>query len=210
MFSQVDSAIDRAEGGLGIGLALVKGLVALHGGQVSASSEGLGRGSEFMVRLPRVVVESRSEARAAEDKSPSASNGRSRGKLLVADDNRDAATTLATVLEMCGYEVVTAYSGAEALEVGARARPLAVLLDIGMPGLSGYETARRIRLEAWGRHTVLIAVTGWGQEEDKRKAQSVGFDHHLTKPVDSDDIERLLRTSLGASTLSASPAHQFP
>jgi signal transduction histidine kinase/ActR/RegA family two-component response regulator len=204
MFSQVDSAIDRAEGGLGIGLALVKGLVALHGGQVAASSEGLGRGSEFEIRLPRVIVESASETRAEALHALGNPNAKLRGKLMVVDDNRDAATTLAAVLEMCGYEVVTVYSGAEALEVGARARPQAVLLDIGMPGLSGYETARRIRLEAWGRHTVLIAVTGWGQDDDKRKAQAVGFDHHLTKPVDPDDIERLLSIFLSAAPLTTS------
>lgn len=198
MFSQVNSAIDRAEGGLGIGLALVKGLVGLHGGQVSAASEGLGRGSEFLVRLPGVVVQSTGAASAEARPSTATSNGKSRGRLLVADDNRDAATTLAAVLEMTGYEVVTAYSGAEALEVGARSHPQAVLLDIGMPGMSGYEAARRIRLEAWGRRAVLIAVSGWGQDEDKRKAQAVGFDHHLTKPVDPDVIEALLSSFLGA------------
>jgi PAS domain S-box-containing protein len=192
MFSQVNSAIDRAEGGLGIGLALVKGLVTLHGGEVSASSEGLGRGSEFLVRLPRGVAAAQSEPVAAANQSLGLSQTASRGKLLVVDDNRDAATTLAAVLELYGYTVMTVYSGAEALEVGARLRPQVVLLDIGMPGMSGYETARRIRLEAWGRHTTLIAVTGWGQDDDKRKAQVVGFDHHLTKPVDPDDLDRLL------------------
>jgi CheY-like chemotaxis protein len=104
---------------------------------------------------------------------------------------------------MDGYEVVTVYSGAEALEAGARARPQAVLLDIGMPGMSGYETARRIRLEAWGRHTVIIAVTGWGQDEDKRKAQAVGIDHHLTKPVDPDELDRLLGAIVDAAATAA-------
>jgi len=203
MFSQVDSVIDRAEGGLGIGLALVKGLVALHGGQVSAASEGLGRGSEFLVRLPRGSAEVRSEAPAPGHEPSGAANGKARGKVLVADDNRDAASTLAAVLEMYGYEVVTVYSGAEALEAGARARPQAVLLDIGMPGMSGYETARRIRLEAWGRHTVIIAVTGWGQDEDKRKAQAVVIDHHLTKPVDPDELDRLLGAIVDAAATAA-------
>ena len=208
MFSQVNSAIDRAEGGLGIGLALVKGLVALHGGEVSATSEGLGRGSEFLVRLPGIVAEVQSEAAAAANQPAGVPGGRARGRVLVADDNRDAATTLAAVLEMFGYAVATAYSGAEALEVGARTRPQAVLLDIGMPGMSGYETARRIRLEAWGRRTILIAVTGWGQDDDKRKAQVAGFDHHLTKPVDSDDLDRLLAASLAAaSTVAEASAH---
>jgi CheY-like chemotaxis protein len=208
MFSQVNSAIDRAEGGLGIGLALVKGLVALHGGEVSATSEGLGRGSEFLVRLPGIVAEVQSEAAAAANQPAGVPGGRARGRVLVADDNRDAATTLAAVLEMYGYAVATAYSGAEALEAGARTRPQAVLLDIGMPGMSGYETARRIRLEAWGRRTILIAVTGWGQDDDKRKAQVAGFDHHLTKPVDSDDLDRLLAASLAAaSTVAEASAH---
>ena len=201
MFSQVNSAIDRAEGGLGIGLALVKGLVALHGGQVSASSEGLGRGSEFTVRLPQGVVSPESASRDAIPCPAQPAVERKRGKVLVADDNRDAAATLAAVLEMAGYEVVIAYSGEEALEVGARARPQVVLLDIGMPGMTGYETARRMRLEAWGRRALLIAVTGWGQDDDKRKAQSAGFDQHLTKPVDPDEIETVL-----AAYLSSAPA----
>lgn len=199
MFSQVNSAIDRAEGGLGIGLALVKGLVALHGGQVSASSEGLGRGSEFSVRLPQGVVSPESASRDAIPSPAQPAVERKRGKVLVADDNRDAAATLAAVLEMAGYEVVIAYSGEEALEVGARARPQVVLLDIGMPGMTGYETARRMRLEAWGRRALLIAVTGWGQDDDKRKAQSAGFDQHLTKPVDPDEIETVLATYLSSA-----------
>jgi PAS domain S-box-containing protein len=196
MFSQVNSAIDRAEGGLGIGLALVKGLVALHGGEVSVASEGLGRGSEFLVRLPRGAAEAESLPFITGEPPSGISKQKSRGTVLVADDNRDAASTLAAVLEMYGYAVVTAYSGAEALAVGSRVRPQAVLLDIGMPGMTGYETARRIRLEAWGRRTLLIAVTGWGQDDDKRKAQVVGFDHHLTKPVDPDELDRLLATLL--------------
>jgi CheY-like chemotaxis protein len=116
----------------------------------------------------------------------------------------------AAVLEMSGYEVIIAFSGAEALEIGARLRPQAVLLDIGMPGMTGYETARRIRLDAWGRHAVLIAVTGWGQDDDKLKAQAVGFDHHLTKPVDPDDIERLLAASLAPSVAVADSAVRNP
>jgi PAS domain S-box-containing protein len=207
MFSQVNSAIDRAEGGLGIGLALVKGLVALHGGQVFASSEGLGRGSEFTVRLPRALVD-QSAARVAPASSAKSGSERARGGILVADDNRDAAATLSAVLELSGYDVVTAYSGEQALEVGARARPQVILLDIGMPGMSGYETARRIRLEAWGRRALLIAVTGWGQDEDKHKAQAAGFDQHLTKPVDPDQIERLVVAFL--SSAPAAAEHNAP
>lgn len=210
MFSQVDSVIDRAEGGLGIGLALVKGLVELHGGQVSAASEGLGRGAEFLVRLPRGVLDSEGGTMHATHLPLRATHGHLLGRLLIADDNRDAAATLGAVLEMSGYEVIIAFSGAEALEIGARLRPQAVLLDIGMPGMTGYETARRIRLEAWGRHAVLIAVTGWGQDDDKLKAQAVGFDHHLTKPVDPDDIERLLAASLAPSVAVADSAVRNP
>ena len=191
MFSQVNSAIDRAEGGLGIGLALVKGLVALHGGEVSIASEGLGRGSEFVVRLPRGNVEVQSEPAAAE-RTSSASNGAARGRILVADDNRDAANTLAAVLEMYGYEVVTAYSGAEALEVGARARPRAVLLDIGMPGMSGYEVARQIREMPELHGVMLVAQPGWGQEQDHRLSKEAGFDAHLVKPLDLDAVQQLL------------------
>jgi CheY-like chemotaxis protein len=197
MFSQVDSAIDRAEGGLGIGLALVKGLVDLHGGTVEARSEGLGRGSEFIVRLPRTIVVSREQPAGA---SRSTEPLRMNGKLLIVDDNRDAAETMAAVLRFSGYEVHTAFSGAAALEIAARLHPQAVLLDIGMPGMNGHEVARRMRHEAWGRHIALIAVTGWGQEDDKQQARAAGFDDHLTKPVDPGEVERLLSRLLSVSS----------
>jgi PAS domain S-box-containing protein len=209
MFSQVNSAIDRAEGGLGIGLALVKGLVALHGGHVEARSEGPGRGSEFVVDLPDVVVTRAAplvDAPSAGEATVEAGAGRmtNRARVLVADDNRDAATTLAMMLELAGYRVSTAFSGIEALAAGAREQPQALLLDIGMPGLNGYETARRIRQEAWGRHVVLVAITGWGQEEDKRNATAAGFDLHLTKPVDPAQLEAALADALaGASSRDA-------
>ncbi len=115
-----------------------------------------------------------------------------RGRILVADDNRDAAESLALVLRFSGYEVSIAFGGAEALEIGQRDRPRAAIIDIGMPGMSGHEVARRMRLEAWGRNAVLIALTGWGQEQDKQAAKAAGFDEHLTKPVDPDDVERML------------------
>jgi PAS domain S-box-containing protein len=192
MFSQVNSAIDRAEGGLGIGLALVKGLVVLHGGRVEVRSEGLGRGSEFIVHLPhRVLAPANALAREEDTGAANASVVR-RGRILVADDNRDAAESLALVLRFSGYEVSIAFGGAEALEIGQRERPRAAIIDIGMPGVSGHEVARRMRLEAWGRNAVLIALTGWGQEQDKQAAKAAGFDEHLTKPVDPDDVERVL------------------
>jgi PAS domain S-box-containing protein len=202
MCSQVNSAIDRAEGGLGIGLSLVRGLVDLHGGRVEARSEGLGRGSEFIVHLPLKVLA------PADAKSASSTGGAAnesavrRGRVLVADDNRDAAESLALVLGFSGYEVLTTFSGAEALEVGARERPQAALIDIGMPGMSGHEVARRIRLEAWGKHAVLIALTGWGQDQDKQAAIAAGFDEHMTKPVDPADLERLLGELMAEKTVA--------
>jgi PAS domain S-box-containing protein len=207
MFSLVNSAIDRAEGGLGIGLALVKGLVALHGGRVEVRSEGLGRGSEFFIHLPHKVL-----APAVEEEEPThgAANASDirRGRVLVADDNRDAAESLGLVLRFMGYEVSIAYGGAEALEIGARERPRAAIIDIGMPGMSGHEVARRMRREAWGRHAILIALTGWGQETDKQAARAAGFDDHLTKPVDPDAVEvamnkLLVRTSAAAGDSDA-------
>jgi len=192
MFSQVNSAIDRAEGGLGIGLALVKGLVALHGGRVEVKSEGLGRGSEFIVHLPhKVLAPDKSETDEVDSGAANASVVR-RGRVLVADDNRDAAESLAMVLRFAGYEVTIAFSGAEALELAARERPRAAIIDIGMPGMSGHEVARRMRLEAWGKNAVLVALTGWGQEQDKQAAIAAGFDEHMTKPVDPDDVDRVL------------------
>jgi PAS domain S-box-containing protein len=199
MFSQVNSAIDRAEGGLGIGLALVKGLVALHGGRVEVRSEGAGRGSEFIVHLPHQVLAPASASLEAPDRGTANAGAAMRGRLLVVDDNRDAAESLGMVLQFMGYEVFTAFSGPEALEVGARERPRAAIIDIGMPGMSGYEVARRMRHEAWGRHAVLIALTGWGQETDKQAAHAAGFDDHLTKPVDPQGVERLLASHLEAA-----------
>ncbi len=191
MFSQVDSALDRAEGGLGIGLALVKGLVGLHGGVVEASSAGAGHGSEFTIRLPRTLMVENSAA-AGPSEAASAAGAHSRCKVLVVDDNRDGADSLAMLLETSGFEVAVAYSGHEALETVARYRPDVAVLDIGMPGMNGYEVAERLRRDGWGRHLTLIALTGWGQVDDKRKAQAAGFDHHLTKPVDVCLLEQLL------------------
>jgi PAS domain S-box-containing protein len=191
MFSQVNTSLDRAEGGLGIGLALVAGLMSLHGGRVEARSAGVGRGSEFVVHLPRALIRARA-APADPAAAPPVTKPVLQGKVLVADDNQDAANSLALLLELAGHQVLTAHSGAQAIEVGARERPRVILLDIGMPGMSGYEAARRIRGSDWGKHAVLIAVTGWGQREDKEKAAEAGFDHHLTKPVDPDYVEQLL------------------
>jgi PAS domain S-box-containing protein len=192
MFSQVEGAAVRSEGGLGIGLALVNGLTALHGGTVAAKSKGLGHGSEFIVKLPILIA---NVAPAREVDAPSA--GLNRSRILVADDNVDAADSLALILEMAGHDVRVAHDGRAALSVAQSFRPDTVLLDIGMPRMNGYEVARALRKEPWGSHITLIALTGWGQEGDRLKAMDAGFDRHLTKPVDPDTLELLIGTPRG-------------
>jgi len=191
IFSQLDSAIDRAEGGLGIGLALAKGLVELHGGRVEVFSDGLGLGSEFTIVLPRSLVVVGTEntvlANVAEKH-----NGNADLRILLVDDNRDAADSMALLLKFQGYHVIVAYNGNDALKMAEENSPDVILLDIGMPDMSGYDVARYIRQSEWGQTMYLIAVTGWGQAEDKRKAIAVGFDCHLTKPVDPDHVGKLL------------------
>jgi PAS domain S-box-containing protein len=190
-FSQAHTALGRSEGGLGVGLALAQGLVALHGGRVEARSDGPGRGSEFIVRLPlRVPASEVSQVEVSAD-GPAADAGL---KILVVDDSRDAADTCATVLELSGHEVLTAYNGRRALELARTFRPHALLLDIGLPDVNGYELARAIRAAPWAGGMVLIAVTGWGQGEDRRRALEAGFDHHLTKPIAAETLESLLQS----------------
>jgi CheY-like chemotaxis protein/two-component sensor histidine kinase len=190
MFSQVDSAIDRAEGGLGIGLALVKGLVGLHGGTVEAASDGPGKGSTFTIRLPGTAVHDAAlpETTAQPERKPAGP----RGNILVVDDNRDAASSLAMVLRSSGHTVLTAHSGEQALDIAAREKPDAMVLDIGMPQMNGYEVARRIRTTDHGKTVLLVALTGWGQKEDIEKSVHAGFDFHMTKPADPERVERLL------------------
>jgi PAS domain S-box-containing protein len=208
LFSQDQSARARAEGGLGVGLSLVRGLVALHGGSVDAISDGPGRGSEFSVRIPvGTPLESPDVEAAADVPVPGAGL-----KILVVDDNRDAADTCAILLELSGHHVQTAYTGQRALERAEMYRPHVILLDIGIPDVDGYQLARKVRASSWGRKTVLIAVTGWGQEEDRRRAFEAGFDHHLTKPIEAETVESLIQ-SLGtalqptkANELGAAPA----
>ncbi len=190
MFSQVKSNQDRSEGGLGIGLALAKGLVELHGGNIQARSAGIGLGSEFLVRLPVRVSRSpqRDQAHGICATPPTCL------RVLIADDNRDAAESLATLLRMDGHAVTVAHDGPQALVAFAEVQPEVALLDIGMPGLSGYEVARRVRQGSLGRAVTLIAVTGWGQDRDKAQALAAGFNHHFTKPVDPELLGRLLRS----------------
>jgi PAS domain S-box-containing protein len=189
MFSQVKSTRDRSEGGLGIGLALAKGLVELHGGTLEARSRGVGFGSEFIVRIPLTSPDAPQPGAAL----IRGALARSMRRVLIADDNRDAAESLAMLLRMDGHEVTVAYDGPQALALLAQAQPEVALLDIGMPGLNGYEVAQRIRQSPLGRHVKLIAVTGWGQDRDKAQAHQAGFDHHFTKPVDPTRLSELLR-----------------
>jgi PAS domain S-box-containing protein len=195
MFSQVESAIDRSEGGLGIGLALVKGLIQLHGGKVDAHSAGAGLGSEFTIYLPSTLLASQGPKETARSAKNPVDAG-SRRRVLVADDNRDAAETLGMLLTLDGYEVLVVHGGLQALDRIRLHRPDAAILDIGMPDMNGYEVAREIRAQTWGLDIVLLAVTGWGQKDDVARAKAAGFDEHLTKPVDSDQVIRLLQTYL--------------
>jgi CheY-like chemotaxis protein len=189
MFSQVHSTTDRSEGGLGIGLALAQGLIELHGGTIEANSEGLGCGSEFTVRLPRRAVQTPKTA----TQKPAATPGTLRRRILIADDNRDSAETLAALLRLEGHDVTSVHDGPVALSAFTEIKPDVALLDIGMPGLTGYEVARRMRQSNSGTSLTLIAITGWGQDIDKERAYAAGFDHHLTKPVDPHRLAELLR-----------------
>lgn len=186
MFSQVKSSQDRSEGGLGIGLALAKGLVQLHQGTLDVHSEGTGRGSEFVVKLPCRILQ-REPATNAIESLPSV--GR---RVLIADDNRDAADSLAILLRMEGHTVTVVHDGKHAVETIESFRPEIAVLDIGMPELDGYEVARHIRQCVHGAQISLIAVTGWGQASDKARAAAAGFNHHFTKPIEIDALMRVL------------------
>jgi len=189
MFSQATSALDRSEGGLGIGLSLARGLVTLHGGTIEAKSPGLGRGSEFVVTLP--LAPATADAGFAWAETVASPAERKALRVLVADDNRDSADGCAALLQMAGYDVRTAYTGREALAIATEFRPHVALLDIGMPEMNGYDVARHIRDTSWGRSMLLVAITGWGQDDDRRMAEEAGFDHHRAKPVDLDSLEPL-------------------
>jgi CheY-like chemotaxis protein/two-component sensor histidine kinase len=190
MFTQEKAAIDRSEGGLGIGLALVKGLVELHGGWVRAHSPGLGQGSTFEVGLPHSASLKAGTDRPETTFKPIAKMSPKR--VLIADDNSDAVTVLRDVLELMGHSVSVANDGVNALALGNEVRPEVAILDIGMPGLNGFELARSIRGQGWGHRAILIAATGWGHDEAKREALLAGFDGHLTKPFTVEQLEALL------------------
>jgi signal transduction histidine kinase/CheY-like chemotaxis protein len=193
MFSQIEGVEGRSEGGLGVGLTLVKGLAELHGGTVEAHSAGLGHGSEFIVRLP--VSEHQCSSPLSASPTPVSLERR---RILIADDNRDAADSLSLLLELSGHEVRVAHLGQTALSLAQTFRPDVAFLDIGMPDMSGYEVARALRQEPWATSLQLIALTGWGQEDDRRRALEAGFDLHLTKPVDPDLLQRLIASQLPA------------
>ena len=195
MFGQVETALDRSQEGLGIGLSLARGFVEMHGGQIGARSEGIGKGSVFTVRLPL--------ARPAHDagvgEAPNADvlphpPVAGRRRVLIADDLRDSADSLALLLETMGHEVHVAYDGEEAFQAIEDLRPEVALLDLGMPKMSGYDVCRRIREMPWGRQVTLIAQSGWGQDEDRRRTRDAGFDHHIVKPIDPAALDALLRS----------------
>ena len=188
MFSQVDRNMERAQGGLGIGLSLVRRLVEMHGGTVQAHSDGPGQGSDFTVRLPLPQSTPQTAIpRVQECPGPAA-----RLRILVVDDNQDSAITLGRLLTLIGHEIQTAHDGLAAVEAAGQFRPDVILLDIGLPKLNGYDACRRIREQPWSRSMEIIALTGWGQEEDLRRSKEAGFDHHLVKPLDLTILKKLL------------------
>jgi CheY-like chemotaxis protein len=195
MFAQVERSSARAQGGLGIGLALVRRLVEMHGGSVVAQSAGPGQGSRFEVRLPTVAplatLARGDRARAA---AAAAGDG---SHVLVADDNRDSADSMAMMLGLLGFETTVVYDGDDAIHAAAALRPRAVILDLGMPRLAGDEVARRLRCEEWAKDIVLIALSGWGRDDDRKKTAEAGFDHHLVKPLDLHALSLLLAPVAG-------------
>jgi PAS domain S-box-containing protein len=196
MFTQLDRPLDRVQqGGLGIGLTLVKRLAELHGGSVTASSEGLGRGSRFVVRLPIAAGEALPLPAPAEVASSGMALSATPRRVLVVDDNRDALSSQAAMLRLMGHDVRSAHDGFGALELAADFRPELVLLDIGLPKLDGYEVCRRLRAQPGGEVILIVAVTGWGQEDDKRRASEAGFDLHLTKPMDPAALFDFLKSA---------------
>ena len=190
MFIQGDRSLEKSRGGLGVGLSIVKQLVEMHGGRVEAHSEGPGRGSEFIIRLPIVPAPTQAQPPKSERELPMAKPTRHR--ILVVDDNVDAAKTMSMMLKIMGNEIRTAHDGQQGIETAEEFRPDMILLDIGMPKLNGYDTCRRIREQPWGGSIFIVALTGWGQEDDKRRSREAGFDYHLVKPVEPAALESLL------------------
>jgi PAS domain S-box-containing protein len=188
MFTQVDQTLERAQGGLGIGLTLAKELVEMHGGTIEARSEGPGCGTEMIVRLPLVADQPGGAERTS---SPDGQVSRA-WRILVVDDNKDSADSLSMLLKLRGHTVSTVHDGPEAIEEAERFRPELVLLDIGLPRMNGLEVCRRIREQAWGKTMIVVALTGWGQEEDRARTKEAGFDHHLVKPVQIGELTGMI------------------
>ena len=192
MFTQVGRSLEQSEGGLGIGLSLAKRLVEMHGGTIEACSEGLGKGSEFIVTLPVFAATALQDPKLSTKSA--VAEGLSKHRILIADDNLDVTETFQVMLQILGHEVETAHDGIEALGKAEQFRPNVIVLDIGMPKLNGYDTARRIRQKPWSRNVVLIAITGWGNDKDKRQSEEAGFNFHLVKPVDPMALGDLLNS----------------
>jgi CheY-like chemotaxis protein len=193
MFTQVARSVERSYGGLGLGLTLVKRLIELHGGSVEARSDD--SGSEFIVRLPALDAASMREDPAEHAQRKAALTKPRSRRVLVVDDNPDAVETLSLLLQLRHNAVLTAVDGLEAVEAAAAFQPDLIRLDIGLPKLNGYDAARRIREERHDQRLVIVAMTGWGQEEDKRKSKEAGFDQHLVKPVDPGLLDELLESA---------------
>ncbi|HXC53262.1 MAG TPA: response regulator [Candidatus Limnocylindrales bacterium] len=191
LFAQGERSLDRAQGGLGIGLSLVKSLVEMHGGMVTAASAGPGKGSEFTVRIPCRSEELRADAAVVEH--PTSTNGKPR-RILVVDDNQDAADSLTMLMQMRGFDVRVAYDGQTAIDVATSEKPAVILLDIGLPGIDGYEVCRRMRQQGLS-DTCIIALTGYGQDRDRERSKEAGFDLHTVKPVKIDELLRLIADS---------------
>jgi len=185
LFTQVDRTLERSQGGLGLGLALAKRLVEMHQGSIQAFSNGPGTGSRFVVRLPVIAQPQQREVPAT--LQPAAPR-----RILVVDDNPDTAASLAMLLKMTGNETSTANDGLAAVDAAEAFHPDVILLDIGLPKLNGLDVCRRIREQPWGQRIVMVALTGWGQEDDRRKSQEAGFDHHMVKPLDYNELMKLL------------------
>jgi len=189
MFTQVDRGSSLAQGGLGIGLALAQQLTQMHGGRIEVMSAGEGRGSEFSVRLPLCPSP---ESRVLEPDRAGSAYRPERRRVLLADDNVDGAESLRLNLEIQGHDVRVAFDGAAALDLADDFRPEIMVLDLGMPKLDGLEVCRRVRARQWGDDVTIIALTGWGQEQDRRRTLEAGFDHHLVKPVEPQALARLI------------------